>query len=85
VPGLSVLESPEYPHAAFVIAAIALAVAFVVSLFRWRRDVLVARIAAARAPWSRARIRRPIRVERRHASIVVHQFSGRGPPQLGTF
>jgi len=85
-PGLSVLESAEYPHAAVVIVAIALAIAFVVSLFRWRRDVLVARIAAARAPWSRARTtirRRPSWVERRHASIVVHQFSGRAPPQFG--
>jgi len=88
VPGLSVLWSAEYPNAAFVILAIALAVAVVVSLFRWRRDVLVARIAAARAPWSGARAavqaRRPFWVERRHASIVVHQFSGRAPPQVSS-
>ena len=89
LPGLSVLGSADYPNAAYVILAIALAVALVVSLFRWRRDVLVARIAAARAPWSGARpavqARRAIWVERRHASIVVHQFSGRAPPQLSTF
>jgi hypothetical protein len=88
MPGLSVLESAEYPHAAFVIAAIAFAVGFVVGLFRWRRDVFIARIAAARSPWSRARptipIRRPTWVERRHASIVVHQFSERAPPQFNT-
>jgi len=88
LPGLSVLGSAEYPDATFVIAAIALAVAFVVSLFRWRRDVLVARITAARGPRFRARptiqTRRAIWVEPRHASIVVHQFSGRAPPQLST-
>jgi hypothetical protein len=88
LPGLSVLGSAEYPNAAFVIAAIALAVAFVVSLFRWRRDVLAARISAARAPRFRARPtierRRANWVEHRHASIVVHQFSGRAPPQLST-
>lgn len=87
-PGLSVLGSSEYPNAALVIAAIALAVAFVVNLFRWRRDVFVARIMAARAPLSRARPtierRRAIWVEHRHASIVVHQFSGRAPPQLSS-
>jgi hypothetical protein len=86
LPGLSVLGSSEYPNAVFVIAAIALAVALIVSLFRWRRDVLVARIAAARAPWSGTRPtiqrRRPLWVERRHASLVVHQFSGRAPPPL---
>ena len=86
VPGLSVLGSAEYPNAALVIAAIALAVVFVVRLFRWRRDVLVARIGAARKRWQGAAPsvpRRPaIWVERRHASLVVHQFSGRAPPQL---
>ncbi len=86
LPGFSVLGSADYPNAALVIAAIALAVASVVSSFRWRRDVLVARIKAAQARWSRVRPtlhgRRARWVERRHASIVVHQCSGRAPPQL---
>lgn len=88
LPGLGVLGSSEYPHAAVVIAAITLAVAFVVVLFRWRHDVLVARITSAGAPWQNARriVRRhtPVWIEHRHASIVVHQVSGRAPPQLGT-
>jgi uncharacterized membrane protein len=88
LPGLSVLGSAEYPHAAIVIAAIAFAVAAVVSLFRWRRDILVARITTARAgKWAAGPAvlaRRPVWVERRHASIVVHQFSGRAPPAFGT-
>jgi hypothetical protein len=85
MPGLAVLGSAEYPNAALVIAAVALAVAFVVALFDWRRDVLVARIAAARVSWQRVaragKRRGAAWVERRHASIVAHQFSGRAPPQ----
>jgi hypothetical protein len=80
--------STEYPNAAFVIAAVALAVAFVVALFRWRRDSLLARIISARAHWNgatRTIERRPTAwVERRHASIVVHQVSGRAPPRPAT-
>ena len=88
LPGFGVLGSAAYPHAAIVIAAVTLAVAFVVVLFRWRRDVLVARITAARSRWQAApraaQRRTPVWVERRHASIVVHQFPGRAPPQLST-
>lgn len=85
-PGLAVLWSAEYPNAPLVIAAVALAVATVVALFRWRRDVLVARIAAARSLWPGApRIvqrHQAIWLEHRHASIIVNQFSGRAPPPL---
>lgn len=87
-PGLSVLGSAQYPNAALVLAAVALAVAFVVALFLWRRDTLVARITGARQRWHRAPRtvqRRPlVWVERRHASIVLHQLSGRAPPQLAS-
>ncbi len=83
LPGLSVLSSPQYPDAWLVILATALAFALVVALFRWHRDALIARIAVARASWPRtirmARRRLDV-VERRHASIVVHQFPGRAPP-----
>jgi hypothetical protein len=88
LPGLTVLGSAQYPNAVFVLAAVALAVAFVMVLFRWRRDVLVARIAGARERWQgapRTAQRRPVVwVERRHASIVLHRLSGRAPPQLAT-
>jgi hypothetical protein len=86
LPGLSVLGSGEYPNAALVIAVISLAVAFVVGLFRWRRDFLITRISAARERWRpvarTVQRRQAIWVERRHASIVVHRCSGRAPPQL---
>ena len=54
LPGLSVLGSSDYPNALLILAAVALGVAAVGALFRWRRDVLVARIAAARQRWRRA-------------------------------
>lgn len=88
LPGLSVLGSAEYPDAALVIWAIALAVATVVALFRWRRDVLVARISRARTLCPRAprtlQRRRADWVELRHASILVHQFPGRAPPAFSS-
>jgi hypothetical protein len=47
LPGLSVLGSGEYSDAALVIAVVTLGVAIVGALFRWRRDLLVARIVSA--------------------------------------
>jgi hypothetical protein len=88
LPGLTVLGSAEYPNATMVIAAVAFAIALVGALFRWRRDVLTARIAAARVNWRGAartvEQHQAAWIERRHASIVVHQFSGRAPPRLST-
>ena len=85
-PGLSVLGSAASPNAALVIGLVALAVAFVVALFRWRRDILVARIRHAHGRrFGAAASNLPLHagwVERRHASILVHQGSGRSPPQL---
>lgn len=51
IPGLGVLASGTYPNAFTIIAVVALGVALVGALFRWRRDVLVARIAAATFRW----------------------------------
>jgi hypothetical protein len=77
LPGLSVLGSGEYSNASLVIAVVALAVAFVGTLFRWRRDLLVARIASAlrRGP------RRPARILPRPAATRdgrPESFVGRG-------
>ena len=88
LPGLFVLGSAEYPDAALIIGAIALLVAAVAALFRRQRDVLVARIGSARSLPTRVlrslQRRRTDWVERRNASIVVHQFSQRAPPQAST-
>ncbi len=77
LPGLSVLGSGEYSDAALVIAVVTLAVAVVGALFRWRRDLLVARIVSA----LQRRHRRPERVLRRPAVMRdgrPESFVGRG-------
>ena len=85
-PGLSVLGSAQYHSVLGVFAVVSLLAALVDALYRWRRDILVARIEAARA---RLR-RRPARVGRRslpwvdlrHAAITGNRISGRAPPLL---
>ena len=83
-PGLGVLNLTDGATIA-VFAIVPLLTALVEALYRWRRDVLTAQICAARVRWHRrARAiepRRPVWTERRHVSIVLHQFSGRAPPQ----
>ncbi|HTC85572.1 MAG TPA: hypothetical protein VK656_02645 [Candidatus Acidoferrum sp.] len=83
VPGLAVLGSLGYPGTLAVLGAVAGAAALVEALYRWRRDLLTARIDAARARW--ARTSSPTRpdlpwVERRHGSISGHTTIGRAPP-----
>ena len=84
LPGLSVLGSLDYHGTVLVLAAVAAAASLIDALYRWRRDVLTARIEAARASWSRAATprRRPDLpwVERRHGSIAGHRTVGRAPP-----
>ena len=77
LPGLSVLGSGQYSDAALVIAVVTLAVAIVGALFRWRRDLLVARIVSA----LQRRQRRPERVLPRPAVMRdgrPESFVGRG-------
>lgn len=85
-PGLSVLGSSQYHSVIGVFVLVSFGAALVDALYRWRRDVLVARIAAARAGLRHARplvlrYRLPW-VDRRHASITGNRISGRAPPQL---
>jgi hypothetical protein len=84
-PGLSVLGSSQYHSVVAVFALVSLLAALVDALYQWRRDLLVARIEAARdrlrqraalvarhdLPW----------VDRRHASIIGNGLSVRAPPQ----
>jgi hypothetical protein len=86
LPGLAVLGSAEYPDAWLIIAGVALAVAFVGALFAWRRDLLIARIAAG----LRHLHRRSVRVagwpvadrDGRPDSIVGRGRAVRAPPPL---
>jgi len=47
-PGIGLLLSADYPWAVVIVAAVGLAIGLVVALYGWRRDVLVARLRAAR-------------------------------------
>ncbi|HEY7938113.1 MAG TPA: hypothetical protein VID26_13410 [Candidatus Limnocylindrales bacterium] len=84
-PGLAVLGSYQYHSVLAVFAAVSFLAALVDALYHWRRDVLVARIAAARARLQR----RPIAVvryglpwlDRSHASVRSDRISGRAPPR----
>jgi hypothetical protein len=83
-PGLTVLGSIQYEGTVAVFAIVSLIGALVDALYAWRHDVLVARIAAARAGLRRS-ARSSARpdlpwVERRHGSIVANLGAGRAPP-----
>jgi hypothetical protein len=84
LPGLGVLGSSEYPNALPIFAAVALGVAIVGALFRWRRDALVARIAAARQRWRRTRgatVRTSLDwVIRLSGSLLGRRLAVRAPP-----
>ena len=85
-PGLTVLGSSQYHSVIGVFALMSFLAALVDALYRWRRDVLVSRIAAARARLQHGRpfvLRHRLPwVDRRHASITGNRISGRAPPRL---
>ncbi|HYK95169.1 MAG TPA: hypothetical protein VE011_04765 [Candidatus Dormibacteraeota bacterium] len=65
-PGPGVLLTPEYAGGLWIALLVAVAVALVVALFRWRRETLLARLRAAQ--------RRPARAaadQTRHTGIEV--------------
>ena len=70
----------------FVFMAVALAVALVAGLYRWRRDVLLGRIRGDRPTWDRSAHARPPRpsplLPRRPGSVVASRLAGRAPPLL---
>ncbi len=85
LPGLTVLGSSEYPDALLVIVGIALAVALVASLIRWRHAVLIARLAAAIVRLRlrpEGRPRRPTGPDLRPGAILGRSLAVRGPPVL---
>ena len=86
LPGAGILFSPEYAGGAWIAIAVALVVSLVAALFAWRRDVLLARLRAARAALPRARSSPPRRpgVVARHPveSILGRQSALRAPPAL---
>lgn len=83
-PGLAILVGGiGHTSPILLFAGVAGAVALVAGLYRWRRDVLLARVRAARPTWSRssdAPLPRPILSDRRPRSIVGSRIAGRSPP-----
>lgn len=81
-PNLAILLSRDYPSAPAVIAAVSIAVAFVLALVSWRHDVLVMRIRAARRPSIRiAPARRPVGPLGRRAQWLLRgPLAVRAPP-----
>jgi hypothetical protein len=84
LPGLGVFGSSVYPNALPILATVALGVAIVGALFRWRRDALVARIAAARRRWRRTdgvTVRTSLEwVNRLSGSLLGRRLAVRAPP-----
>jgi hypothetical protein len=85
-PGLAVLGSAAYDATLPIFAAVAFVAALIDALYRWRHDVLLARIVAAGARWARAAgsvVRPPLPwTDPRHAAIAGHRIAGRAPPLL---
>jgi hypothetical protein len=81
-PGIGLLLSADYPWALVTVASVGLAVGLVIALFRWRRDVLIARIRAGRG---RIRSVAPAPIPawvalRRPASVLGRAQGLRAPP-----
>jgi hypothetical protein len=58
LPGPAILMTPEYAGGLWIALLVGVVVAFVVALFRWRRETLLARLRAA--------LRRPLRATTNH-------------------
>jgi hypothetical protein len=83
LPGLAVLAPGGLPDTLVIVAAVAAGVALVGQVFRWRRAVLTARIAAARLRLPRAAdsFSRPLQdASPRPSSILGRRLAVRAPP-----
>jgi len=86
-PGIAILASGiGHTSPILVFMAVSAAVALVAGLYRWRRDVLLARVRAGRLTWDRLAHARPPRPSllprRRPRSVVGSRLAGRAPPLL---
>lgn len=87
-PGPGILFSPEYAGGAWIALGVSLVASFVAALFAWRRDVLLARLRAARATLPRVSSNVPSRpgVLVRHAieSVLGRRSALRAPPPVAS-
>ena len=83
MPGPGILLSPEYAGAAWIALGVALLVSLVAALFVWRRNALLARLRAARAPLGRQAESGPRPVQRETSpvgSLLGRRSALRAPP-----
>jgi hypothetical protein len=83
LPGMVVLFGSAHAPTILVFALVALFVAAFGGLYRWRRDVLMARVVAVRAQWADRgpSVLRPRPwADRRRPSIISQRLAGRAPP-----
>lgn len=82
-PDPAILASNEYPSALAIVAAVAIAVSFIVALFRWRRDALLARIRVTITPRPRSLPAHlpPRRSDARRGSTLGRSLGLRAPPE----
>lgn len=83
MPGPAILLTPEYAGGLWITIGVALAVALVAALFQWRRDVLLARLRAARVRLPRGTQAPILRRSRRTVpggSLLGRGFALRAPP-----
>jgi uncharacterized membrane protein YidH (DUF202 family) len=86
MPGPGILVDPGYPFAVAIVALVATSIALVVSLFSWRREVLVARLRAQarnvrRVPIAPTRPTAAAPVPSR-TSTLARRLGRRAPPAL---
>lgn len=88
IPGLAVLlGAGGHAGPVAVFAAVSAAVALVAGLYRWRRDILIARLTASHSTWPRSTEGSPPRPEQwrpRRISLLASRLAGRGPPVLAS-
>ena len=82
--GVAMLLQPEYPFALAIVAAVALAVSLVVTLYRRRRDELLARLRRSRAAYATdLPLRRSARNQLLPPASILGWIGGlRAPPAL---
>ncbi len=82
-PGLNVLGAAGYHDSLLIFEIVAAFVTLVAALYRWRREVLVARIAALRRRWPRhgpTAIARRLDDRPRQPAALTLRPPGRAPP-----
>jgi hypothetical protein len=86
MPGPAILLTPEYAGGLWITILVGLAVGLVAALFEWRRNVLTARLRAARAMTPRIAMapakRSGVFVTQPRESLIGRRSALRAPPAV---